>query len=143
MPEALPMHSVSVAGVVIDSDERILAIRRRDNDHWQIPGGILEVDESFEEGVRREIMEETGVAVTVQRLTGVYKNMSSAVVALVFQCSPINGQPAPTAETVEACWLTPDEVDERMVPAFAIRVQDAFSSDVRTRTHDGVDLNTT
>jgi 8-oxo-dGTP diphosphatase len=143
LSEAPPKHSVSVAGVVIDSDERILAIRRRDNDHWQIPGGVLELYESFEEGVRREIMEETGVAVTVERLTGVYKNMSSAVVALVFRCSPTSGHPAPTAEAAEACWLTRDEVDERMLPAFAIRAQDAFVTNVRTRTHNGVDLITT
>ena len=66
-------HSVSVAGVVIDEDGRVLVIERRDNGHWESPGGILELGETFEEGVRREVLEETGVQVSVGALTGVYK----------------------------------------------------------------------
>ena len=34
-------HSVSVAGVVIDENGRTLVIQRRDNGHWEPPGGIL------------------------------------------------------------------------------------------------------
>lgn len=45
-----PRHSVSVAGVVFDDSSRVLLIRRRDNDQWQAPGGVLELDETFEEG---------------------------------------------------------------------------------------------
>ncbi len=66
MPDT-PRHSVSVAGVVIRDDGRILAIQRRDNLHWEPPGGVLEMAETFEAGVRREVREETGVE--VERLT--------------------------------------------------------------------------
>ncbi len=58
-----PKHSVSVAGIVVREDGRILAIQRRDNQHWEPPGGVLELDETFEAGVRREVLEETGVVV--------------------------------------------------------------------------------
>jgi len=40
-----PEHSVSVAGVVVDDQDRVLVIRRRDNGHWEPPGGVLELDE--------------------------------------------------------------------------------------------------
>ena len=83
-----PQHSVSVAGVVVNDDGEVLVIRRRDNGHWEPPGGVLELGETFEEGVRREVLEETGVLVRVDRLTGVYKNMKRGVVALVFRCTP-------------------------------------------------------
>jgi ADP-ribose pyrophosphatase YjhB (NUDIX family) len=73
-----PEHSVSVAGIVVRDDGRILAVRRRDNQHWEPPGGVLELDETFEHGVRREVSEETGIEVRVERLTGVYKNMPPA-----------------------------------------------------------------
>ena len=40
-------------------DGRVLVIRRRDNGRWEPPGGVLELDETFEAGVRREVHEET------------------------------------------------------------------------------------
>ncbi len=49
------MHWVSVAGAIVDDENRILAIRRRDNSHWEPPGGILEPDESIHDGLVREI----------------------------------------------------------------------------------------
>ncbi len=88
MPDTA-LHSVSVAGIVVNDTGQILVIRRRDNGHWEPPGGVLELDESFEDGVRREVREETGIPVVVERLTGVYKNMPRAVVALVFRCRPL------------------------------------------------------
>src|SRR3954452_24404889 len=88
--------SVSVAGVVVDEAGRVLVIQRRDNGRWEPPGGILERNETFEEGVAREVAEETGVQVEVDRLTGVYKNMSQGIVALVYRCKPLDGTPRPT-----------------------------------------------
>jgi len=41
----LPRHSVSVAAVVVDDSNRVLVIRRQDNGAWQLPGGVLELDE--------------------------------------------------------------------------------------------------
>ena len=84
-------HSVSVAGVVIDEDDRALVIRRRDNAHWEPPGGILERDETITEGLIREVREETGLLVEPIALTGVYKNLSRGIVALVFRCRAAGG----------------------------------------------------
>ncbi len=138
----LPRHSVSVAGVVVNEEGRVLAIRRRDNGQWQAPGGVLELQETFEQGVRREVLEETGVTVEVDRLTGVYKNLRLGVVALVFRCRPIAGAPRPTAESSEACWLTGCDVVQSMSPAFAVRITDALAEDAPPafRTHDGINL---
>ena len=88
-----PRHSVSVAGIVIDDAGRVLVIQRRDNGHWEPPGGILELSEQFEDGVHREVLEETGLDVQVDRLTGVYKNLNLGVVALVFRCTPARHRP--------------------------------------------------
>jgi 8-oxo-dGTP diphosphatase len=137
-----PTHSVSVAGVVIDAQDRVLVIRRRDNGAWEAPGGVLELDESFEHGVQREIAEETGISVTVERLTGVYKNLTRGIVALVFRCQPQTLDAHPTAEAREVRWMTRDEVAKNMSPAFAIRVFDAFGTTPHTRAHDGFNLIT-
>jgi 8-oxo-dGTP diphosphatase len=137
-----PKHSVSVAGIVINDANEILVIRRKDNGHWEPPGGILELDESFENGVQREIFEETGIRVRVDRLTGVYKNICISVVALVFKCTPLNTNPytqSYEADTVQ--WVKLAQISNLMDPAFAIRVMDAFSDRTPpTRLHDGVHL---
>lgn len=139
MPE-LPKHSVSVAGVVIDAVGQVLVIQRRDNGQWEIPGGVLELDESPQMGVRREVAEETGVRVRVEGLSGVYKNMARAVVALVFRCHPESGSPHSTVEAAQARWISLDEVRQLMLPAFAVRVLDAFDGQPQIRVHDGVNL---
>jgi 8-oxo-dGTP diphosphatase len=137
----LPRHSVSVAGVVVDDANRVLVIQRRDNGRWEPPGGVLELGEDIEAGVRREVLEETGVEVEVQRLTGVYKNMSRGVVALVFRCRPLSHPVASSAEAAVVGWIAPVVVDRLMAPSFAVRVTDALGSQSPAiRAHDGVSL---
>lgn len=135
----LPRHSVSVAGIVINEEGRILVVKRRDNGEWQPPGGVLELDETIEEGLQREVQEETGIEVHIDRLTGVYKNMRLGVVALVFRCRPRNGSLRTSSETEEARWISTQEVESTMSPAFAARVRDAIggATSVAIRSHDG------
>lgn len=135
-----PKHSVSVAGVIIDESDRVLLIHRRDNGHWEPPGGVLELGETFEQGVIREVQEETGLRVEVERLTGVYKNMNRGVVALVFRCHKADGQETTTPESRRVEWMTPDQAAATMTPAYHIRVIDAFEYNVKLRAHNGVDL---
>lgn len=136
-----PRHSVSVAAAIVRDDGHVLAIRRRDNGRWEPPGGILELNETIEEGLKREVREETGLGVEIDRLTGVYKNMIHGIVALVFRCHIVNGAARPTTEASEAAWLAPEEVSDRMSVAFGIRVADALRTDGPfVRVHDGTSL---
>lgn len=135
-----PKHSVSVAGIVVRDDGRVLVIKRDDSGHWEAPGGVLELDESFETGVQREVLEETGLEVAVERLTGVYKNLTHGIVALVYRCRPAGGKPHATEEAREIRWMTKEEVQSAMTPAFGVRVLDAFEEAPQSRAHDGVNL---
>ncbi|GAA2905754.1 NUDIX domain-containing protein [Streptosporangium fragile] len=135
-------HSVSVAGVIIDDQGRALLTQRRDNGHWEAPGGVLERDEDITTGLLREIREETGLEVEPVTLTGVYKNMARGIVALVFRCKVIGGHLTETDEARAFCWVTAEEVRELASEAFAIRVLDAMHHDQppAIRQHDGVRL---
>ncbi|WP_084963722.1 NUDIX hydrolase [Thermoactinospora rubra] len=135
-------HSVSVAGVIIDDQGRALLTQRRDNGHWEAPGGILELDEDITTGLLREVEEETGLKVEPVALTGVYKNMARGIVALVFRCKIVGGRLAETDEARAFRWVTADEVRELASEAFAVRVLDAMRSDQApaVRHHDGVRL---
>ncbi|REE63405.1 ADP-ribose pyrophosphatase YjhB (NUDIX family) [Streptomyces sp. 3212.3] len=139
--QSTPLHSVSVAGVVVREDGRLLAIRRADNGTWELPGGVLELNETPEAGVVREVLEETGIQVEVDELTGVYKNTSRGIVALVFRCKPSGGTERTSTESTAVEWLTPDEVSERMAEVFAVRLLDALDGDgPHVRSHDGKQL---
>ncbi|MER5425145.1 NUDIX hydrolase [Streptosporangium roseum] len=135
-------HSVSVAGVIIDDQGRALLTQRRDNGHWEAPGGVLERNEDITSGLLREIHEETGLTVEPVTLTGVYKNMTRGIVALVFRCKVIGGRLTETDETRAFRWVTADEVQDLSSEAFAIRVVDAMHHDQAPaiRHHDGVRL---
>lgn len=137
-----PRRSVSVAAVVTDYENRVLVIKRRDNGAWQLPGGVLELDERIEDGVVREVLEETNIVVRPIRLTGVYKNMNLGVVALVMRAEVISGEPKPTAESSQVDWWTRDRVGAEMSEAFAIRILDALEQETSAvvRHHDGVKL---
>jgi len=137
----LPRHSVSVTAAVFRDDGRVLAIRRQDNGNWVAPGGIVELDETIEHAVVREVLEETGVYVKPEVLTGVYKNMVLGVVSLTFKCHPVSGEPRPSDEALESAWLTIDEVRDLMPEARGIRILDALRDDGPfVRVHDGTNL---
>ncbi|WUI01951.1 NUDIX domain-containing protein [Spirillospora sp. NBC_00431] len=137
----LPRHSVSVSGIVQRPDGCILAIKRADDGRWVPPGGVLELDETPYEGVVREVLEETGVKVAPERLTGVYKNMKLAVVSLAIFCRPVDGEPQTSDEAVSVAWLRPAEAIKAMPEARAIRVTDALSEGGPfVRAHDGTSL---
>lgn len=123
----LPKHFVSVAGVVVDASQRVLVIQRHDNRRWEPPGGVLEPDETFDDGVRREVLEETGLEIEVERLAGVYKNMRREVVVVVFRCRAVGGSLRLSDETVDVAWLDLHDALSRMDEAYAVRVNDAFS----------------
>jgi hypothetical protein len=87
------------------------------------------------------VLEETGVLVEPERLTGVYKNLTLGVVALVFRAHVIQGEPRPTEESAQVEWWTPAAVEERMDETFAVRILDAIDShDTAIRLHDGTHL---
>lgn len=140
-PDDLPRHSVSAGAAVIRDDGRVLAIKRADNGAWVQPGGVVELDEDPRDAVRREVLEETGVHVEPEALTGVYKNMKLGVVSLVFRCRPVAGKARPTEEASEVAWLNREDLSRRMTEAFAIRLLDALDGgEPHVRIHDGEHL---
>jgi ADP-ribose pyrophosphatase YjhB (NUDIX family) len=137
----LPRHSVSVTGIVFRDDGRVLVIQRADDGRWVPPGGVLELSETPPDGVAREVLEETGVQVKVDKLTGVYKNMIRGVVTLAFRCYAAGGETHPTSEARQVAWLTVDEAKQDMVEARAVRITDALSGNGPfVRVHDGTRL---
>ena len=139
----IPVHRIGVSAVTIDAQGRGLVIQRRDNGRWEAPGGFLELAETIEAGARREVLEETGLTVELENLTGIYKNMTLGVINLVFRARAISGETTTGPETKDTRWVTRDEVADLIpIGAFAIRTLDALDNPAtpRIRHHDGLRL---
>jgi ADP-ribose pyrophosphatase YjhB (NUDIX family) len=64
--------TVGCGAIIVDLYGRILLQRRTDLDIWGIPGGILELGETFEDTVKREVLEETNLSIKNFKLFGIY-----------------------------------------------------------------------
>lgn len=68
---SLPLLIPSVAAVILDDENQLLLQRKYDNS-WSLPAGMIEPKESPANAVVREVLEETGLIVEVERLLGVF-----------------------------------------------------------------------
>ena len=58
-----PLILVGAGVLVFDPQDRLLLLRRNDNGHWAVPGGMMEPGETLEETARREAREEAGIMI--------------------------------------------------------------------------------
>ncbi len=132
-------HSVSVSSVITDDHGRVLLVQRRDNSRWEPPGGVLEVRESIQDGLCREVREETGLEVEPVALTGIYKNMARGIIALVFRCAVTGGRLAVNDEVAAFRWATEADVTHLAAEVYAVRILDALHDMTvpAVRQHDG------
>lgn len=133
----------SIAGVVFSSDRSsVLLILRRDVPVWVLPGGGIDPGETAEEAVIREILEETGLSVKVERLIGRYYPVNRiAKRTLVYECSVVKGALQATEETRAAKFFFLDALPPQP-PPYPEWIQDAKSSQLITRNLTSVNYLT-
>jgi 8-oxo-dGTP diphosphatase len=129
---------VGVGGVVI-WEGRALLIRRGSEPlkgQWSIPGGTLELGETLEEGVRRELGEETGLKVRVRELIEVFERIfpeqpgKSArarrpryhFVILDYLCERVDGEPRPGSDVTDIAFVSEGELASYNLTPAATRV---------------------
>lgn len=59
-------------GAIIEDDKGQILLQRRLNNTWGIPGGLMELGETFESTAMREVEEETGLKINGTELFGIY-----------------------------------------------------------------------
>lgn len=130
-----------VAAVVFDEAGRVLLGRRVDNGLWGLPSGHVEAGETVAQAVVREVAEETGLQVQIQRLIGVYSDPASQVfaypdgrvtqfVTTTFACLSQGGQlHADGVETSQVAFFPPDQLPTPLLPMHPRWLTDALSGD--------------
>ncbi|HXG75441.1 MAG TPA: NUDIX hydrolase [Gaiellaceae bacterium] len=113
-------HSgLAVAGLVVDDRGRLLLARRAvepDAGRWDTPGGFLEEGEDPLDGLRRELLEETGLEIEVDEFAGAYVDRYGAepgdppVLNLVWHARVRSGEASPADDVSELRWFAPDEL---------------------------------
>ena len=141
-PESDPRKATklrtAVSAMIMDGAGRILLQRRSDNGRWGVPGGGVEIGETLRDAILREVREETGLAVEVVRLIGVYSDPAFQVVrysdgnvvhyvSLFFQCRILGGELQTCDETLELGFFDPGSLPDSVLPLHRIRIQDALA----------------
>ncbi len=102
-----------VVGALPVVDGKVLLLRRGIEPRlgtWTYPGGFMEMDETTEEGARREALEELGILIGRLRLLGVYSRPRVGIVVIVYLADLTDGEPTLGAEALEARFFGPDEI---------------------------------
>lgn len=108
-----PLFQVFAAAVIFDQDGRILLVKLTyQRFHpWGLPGGSLEYGETPEEGVLREVREETGWKVEIERLLFV-KTWTPDRVGLYYICRIDDGEFHPSDEVSEFGYFPLDDLPD-------------------------------
>ncbi len=132
MTEAAVLQNfrIGVSALIFERGQILLA-HRRDIDWWNLPGGGMEIGETVEEAVCREVLEETGLEVEVERLVGVYSKPQKQEVVLSFLCRRVRGTLTETEESRECRYFPPTVLPPNTLPKHRQRVEDALLNQER------------
>jgi 8-oxo-dGTP diphosphatase len=137
MKREYPRHPiVGVGGIVIRGNRLLLIRRGREplKGEWSIPGGMLELGESLKDGVKREILEETGLKVrpleALAVLDRIQKNgerVQYHYVIIDYVCRATGGRLKAGSDVLDARWVAREELPSYQInPKAAAVIADAF-----------------
>ncbi|VWX38706.1 NUDIX hydrolase [Exiguobacterium oxidotolerans] len=105
----MPKHSLSAGAVVLDDHGKILLIKGPERG-WEFPGGVIELGETIEDGIIREVKEESGIDIEVTRFCGIYQNISQHVCATCWLAKAVGGTLQTSSESLEVGFFSLEEV---------------------------------
>jgi 8-oxo-dGTP diphosphatase len=130
MAREYPAHPVVGVGAVVVRDGKALVIKRAHEPRkgeWSLPGGLLELGESLQDAVRREIKEETSLDIDVgpiiETFDRVHRDDHGKIryhfVIVDFLCWANRGDAVPGSDADGVAWVTAAEIDDYGVNAHA------------------------
>ncbi|NUT12490.1 MAG: NUDIX hydrolase [Nonomuraea sp.] len=105
-----------VGAIIFDASDRLLLVQRGHppgEGLWSVPGGRLEPGETDAAGLRREVLEETGLRVEVGRLAGTVERPGPGGVTYVIRdylATVTGGVPVAGDDAADVRWCDPGEL---------------------------------
>lgn len=116
------VQRIAMKAVIVNQEGRILILREAatygdgtQRGRYHMPGGRVEVGENFEDALRREIMEETGLEVDIEypiyvgEWRPVIRDVPHQIVATFMVCSPKGDKITLSTEHDDFKWIIPSE----------------------------------
>ncbi len=127
MRREYPEAPIPTVGAVVFNGERVLLAQRGKDPNkgrWTLPGGAIELGETVQQAVEREVREECGVCVkagpVVEVLNIIERDEAGAVrfhyVLIDLLCQYVDGETAAGDDVADARWVHPGEFDALNVP---------------------------
>ncbi len=111
--------------IVLNENQQILLVKRKDVSLWDPPGGRIDSGESAEAAAVREVLEETGYNTALSAKIGVYQRPKFLDEQHVFFGSITGGQAiADGTETAQLKWFSPRRLPLFMVPNRKRQIKD-------------------
>lgn len=135
-------QALRVVQAVVLREGRVLLTVRSDLHGWELPGGNPKAGESERDTLLREVREETGLEVEIERLVGDYHRTGFLPhLARVYRCRPRAGVVRPSSETPRVRWWPIDALPETLFPWYRAPLRDALAEDapaVSRHEHQGL-----
>lgn len=109
----------------------MLLSHRCDSDFWCLPGGGVESGEAPWQAAVREVREEVGLEVEVERLTGLYSWVKKDSIIFLFRCHVMGGALGTSDEVNDARYFPLDALPANTFIEHVARIHDAIAGDAR------------
>lgn len=129
---------IAAHALILNSSNQLLVLKRSlQNDYmplkWDLPGGTVELGETVEEALKRELKEEANISIEVMRPLYVYTNLSQIperqTVQIVFLCNFLGGEIHLNPEEHDAYkWIDYNEIFSLECIAYLDNFVHQFSS---------------
>lgn len=130
------MLMLAAFATILDEQDRILLVHRRDLDVWECPGGGVDEGETPWEAVVRETREETGLQVVAEKVAGLYWRPIKNVMVVQFLCRPIDDDLHPTNESTAVRYFPNDALPDLVAPVVRERIKDSLITPGVFRTQE-------
>ena len=122
-------HFVSVAGLVLNDNDEVLLVKSPIRG-WEFPGGVVEIGESLQSALKREVFEESGLKIEITGFSGICKNIEKDILNIDFRCKYIDGELTTSDESIEVQWFIPKAAIEIVNnPLTLKRLENMLSTD--------------